>query len=767
MKSPKEPKPKPKPKPKVAVKKLSKIIKGSGESRKSQQYLVDQNEMVVKGGLKILPSEKPEYISNGKQSYSYIPPKKFTYKKLVRMFYKELLNIEAKKLQANAQAIAEEIAEEIIKKDVREKTTLAHYDRQKIKLIFNETVEKKINETVEKKIKNSLSNLKSYLKTVDKELLRKRLFNILYRANFGYIKDSIPIVRGAIVGGAIVRGGDPGPISLEYWDDEFVANIGIQDEVFLPLQNEIDLPLVQSSDSHSSSPIYRKEEEEEEEEESEMRRDIVYSQYFIFPWKEFLLKVFKYLYKYFKRPPPQITYTYETMKDKKNEIMTVIISSYSNDLEIQKKVMEDFKRYEYQEGRTLIYKSMFNRMTIDAEIKAYRESEMTVIETKRSARARSPTRSPNLAKTEKERLLTDFLYKYTPKGNGKYILEIDYQTIYTTGEDHITIQFDNTFDRKSILSNMLVLLRRFKYFTTFINLLDCVPRYNIELRPEYECNPYDRYAIYDMLVIANNMLKDVKLIDDRVRQFYTIKNLESMKAGDLKTWYQINKIPKRSSKKLIGIFHSSSQIDNAGIILLFLKLRDARTSGNLNIELSNEFINYGLQNEYFGFDNISKLIDFFKNLFEEMHPLPERMHWDYPNYEHSYPYTQTSYNKKMQEHARKKLEHEESQKREKEFDREYYNEIFKTDKIWQVKLLRQRLNRIFYFLAKKHKINQFYLYTCPHNSRYDDLFRDEEIAIDKNIEELFSIPFEVVIDWRHKFNDTELNLHQEWVDGIL
>ncbi len=599
----------------------------------------------------------------------------------------------------------------------------------------------------------------------------------MYTANFGYIKDSIPIVRGAIV-----RGGDRGgPISLEYWDEFVANNIGIQDEVVLPFQNEIDLPLVQSSDSHSSSPIYRKEEEEKEsEEESEMRRDIVYySQYFIFPWKEFLLKVFKYLYYYLKRPPPQITYdTYETMKEKKEEIKRVIIRAYSYDLEIQKKVMEDFETYEYQEGKTLIYKSMFNRMTIDAEIKAYRESKFAVIETKLRARARSPTRSttrsPNLAMTKKEELLTEFLSKYTPKStNGKYILDIDYQTIYTTGEDHITIQFDNTFDRKSILSNMLVLLRRFKCFTTFINLLDCVPKDNIELRPEYECNPYDIHAIYDMLVIANNMLKDANLIDDRVRQFYTIKNLESMKAGDLKTWYQINKIPKRSSKKLIGIFHSSSQIDNAGIILLFLKLRDARKSDK-------EFVCYGLENIYFGFKNISGLIEFFKNLFEEMHPLPERMHWEYQDYENKYPYPKpySPERKRLElEHARKKREHEESQRREKEFDREYYNDIFKTDKIWQVKLLRQRLNRIFYFLAKKHKINKFYLYTCPHNSRYDDLFHDEEIATDKNIEELFSVPFEVVIDWSKNLNDTVLNRHQEWVtvlnrhqewvDGIL
>jgi len=727
--------------PKVPAKKKSNIIKGSGESRNLQQYLslASQNGMELKD-LNFLPSEKPsnpiikKYTSTGEQSHSYnIPPKNFTYDKLIKMFYKELLNIEAKKLQANAQAIAEEIAKEI-KQDGGEKATLADYDRENIKSIFNNTV-KNI-------IKNSKSNLKSNLNTVDKELLRKRLFNILYKANFGYIKDSKSIVRGAIV-----RGGDRGgPISIEYWDEFVAHNIGLPNEVDLLFQNE---EFIQSNDSHSSSPIYYKDEESESEseseEESEMRRDIVYSQYFIFPWKEFLLNVFKYLYYCFKRPPPQITYdTYEDMKDKKEEIKRGIISSYSNGSEIQKKVMEDFETYEYQ-GKKLIYKAIFNRMTIDAEIKAYRESKF---ETKPRESARA--RSPNRAKTDKLTLLINFLNKYMP-------IDKDYQTIYTTGEDHITIQFDNTFDRKSILKNMLVLLRRFKHFTTFINLLDCVPRDNIELNPEYECNPYDRYAIHDMIIIANNMLKDANYIENRVRQFYTIKNLESMKAGDLKTWYQINKIPKRSSKKLIGIFHSSSQIDNAGIILLFLKLRDARTSSNLNIELSKEFVKYGLENEYFGLKNILKLIDFFKDLFKEMHPLPERNHWNYPNYG---PITS------RQDYARKKREHEESQKREKEFDREYYNEIFKTEMIWQVKLLRQRLNRIFYFLAKKHKINRFYLYTCL-SSKYDDLFHDDEIATDDKIKELFSDPFQVDIDWGRKFNDTELNRHQEWVDGIL
>lgn len=46
--------------PKVhSVKKISKIIKGSGESRNSQQYLVDRSGMEVKG-LKILPPKKKE-----------------------------------------------------------------------------------------------------------------------------------------------------------------------------------------------------------------------------------------------------------------------------------------------------------------------------------------------------------------------------------------------------------------------------------------------------------------------------------------------------------------------------------------------------------------------------------------------------------------------------------------------------------------------------------------------------------------------------------
>jgi hypothetical protein len=406
--------------------------------------------------------------------------------------------------------------------------------------------------------------------------------------------------------------------------------------------------------------------------------------------------------------------------------------------------MNIFDTIEDEELIQLIYKSNFNRLTIDNEIKEY-------IESKRKPRERARARSPNRM-SETRRLLTEFLDKYG-------VSEFYKQTIYTPGGyEHITIQFDNTFDRKSILENMLRLYR-FRKLTIFINLLDCVPSDNIDLKPDFECNPCDPYAIRDMIIIANNMLKDAGMIDDRVRKFYTIKNLESMKAGDLKTWYQINKIPKKSSKKVIGIFHSS-QKDNAGIILLFLKLRDARkhTGGILNTELSKEFIQKALTKVYFNCSNILNLIDRFKIFFNKMHPLPERRHRDYEPHP---SYTDT-------ENDMKRREHKESQEREKEFDREYYNEIFKTEKIWHIKLLRQRLNRIFYFLAKTHNIKVFYLYTCPRSSKYYQSFNyQDEIATDENIKELFSVSFQVEIDWEKRFNDTDLNTHQRWVDGII
>lgn len=713
MKSPKE------PKPKVAVKKISKFIKGSGTSRNQQSYLSFANT-----NQQELPASKNTI------------QQELTYKNLLRMFETELLYNEANKLKSKAREIAEEIAKKIKGKE-KIKENLSDYNIKKIQNIFNKTVENEIKKSESNLLKN----------TVDEEL-RKRLLNILYTAYFGYSKDSKPIVKDYK---PILRGGGRGGlVNIEYWDQLWSPDLALnfQNEGFsmFELQQPIDLPVEASS---SASPIYAQKEEESEEEESEeesyMRREILPKSYFIFPWKDFLLNVFKYLYYCFKRPPQQITYdSPETMKDKKDEIKSAFINSYQSGSEMQK-IKEEFDRIEYQ-GNELIYKSIFNRLTIDTEIKEYRESRESKPKPRESARARSPTRT-----RDRRTLLNEFLNKYMPKYNG--VFNFYKQTIYTPGGyDHITIQFDNTFDRKSILKNMLVLLYRFRNFTTFVNLLDCVPSDNIKLKPVFECNPYDMYAIYDMHVIANNMLKDAGVIDDRIRKFYTIKNLESMKAGDLETWYQINKIPEKSSKKVIGIFHSS-QKDNAGIILLFLKLRDART--RTSGFLTKEFVRNGLDKKYFGLPNILDLINKFKDLFKEMHPLPKRRHRDY---EPRPPYNHID--------QMRRREHEELQRRENEFDREYYNEIFKTEKIWHIKLLRQRLNRIFYFLAKKHKIKDFYLYTCPPRSKYNDPFYDDEKATPEKIKELFSISFIVNIDWGRDFNDTDLNTHQRWVDGI-
>jgi hypothetical protein len=97
-------------------------------------------------------------------------------------------------------------------------------------------------------------------------------------------------------------------------------------------------------------------------------------------------------------------------------------------------------------------------------------------------------------------------------------------------------------------------------------------------------------------------------------------------------------------------------------------------------------------------------------------------------------------------------------------------DVLSTEFIWQVKLLRQQLNRIFYFLAKKHNIKEFYLYTSPLSSKLFGLNYDGVIATEKDIQELFSVPFMVKINW-DKIGAENWSViwekHQRWVDGII
>ena len=96
------------------------------------------------------------------------------------MFDNELFANEAIKLKDKTEAIAQEIAEKI-KKIEGEKSDLANYNKETIERIFNETVESKIIESIE--------NLLNPENELIKEILRKKLWNIWYKAAFGYVAE--------------------------------------------------------------------------------------------------------------------------------------------------------------------------------------------------------------------------------------------------------------------------------------------------------------------------------------------------------------------------------------------------------------------------------------------------------------------------------------------------------------------------------------------------------------------------------------------------
>lgn len=249
-----------------------------------------------------------------------------------------------------------------------------------------------------------------------------------------------------------------------------------------------------------------------------------------------------------------------------------------------------------------------------------------------------------------------------------------------------------------------------------------------------------------------------------------------MKAGDLYTWYQISKIPKSGKKNTVGIYHNI-EMDQSATIILFLLLRDApRKSSRYwkDGELSREYIEFGLTNKLFGLRTIREFLDFFKNIFNKADTFPN---WSKRNAtimsdemfalhlqeirksNRKTPYEITLL---IRDREYKKRANDELKKE----GRRFFQDIFTTKYIWQIKLLRQRLNRIFYFLAKKHNIQDFYLYTSPRDYKYSQPNFDDHLVSEQYVLALFSISVKVKIDWS-KVGANSWGKHQRWVDGIF
>jgi hypothetical protein len=292
-----------------------------------------------------------------------------------------------------------------------------------------------------------------------------------------------------------------------------------------------------------------------------------------------------------------------------------------------------------------------------------------------------------------------------------YSMNIIDNTIYKPFKDLYIYGMDNPnqYNRFALLSSMLFLLENIK-ITDFIDLQDCEGgTYKIGDIPIMDCNPYDRGAEREMFDLATEVLINKNIIEKKIkREYKNIKDIVDMTAGSFLAWKQINDLPVASSTNRM-LIHCFAGKGRTGITLLFLRLRDIN---DMNIETR-------LTQEHLGYKDIDDLIKNLKELFRPKEEDDDNLH--------------------------------------KYYWEEVIKEVFKTDELWHIKLLRQRLNRIFYFLAKTYNVQTFYLYAIPFNEKFG--------KINYRFKSYFEKPYEVTINWGN-FDHESLKRQQYYVDGM-
>jgi hypothetical protein len=602
------------------------------------------------------------------------PPDNITYEELVKVFKNELLYYESIKLDDKAITIANEIAK-ILKEEEGDKSDLNLYKFKTIKRIFNNIIESKITE-----VETNFNEIKY------NEMLRTKLWNIFYTANFGYNSQL------KIIGGVKSK------------------SRGIT--------------------KHSKTSL--------------KQNFVTISSRFIFPWKNLFINVYKRLWYFFKLTEDNDesyffdNYTVKSFNEKRIELRNTIINSYdANDRE---KIKAEFEIFDILDPKSdLIWdinQSIWSRFLMEWRIKEYEKY-------------------PYPEKREQQH---KFMKKYTIKTySSSYIyLPFKYFPIYA-------IQIHNKFSREHLLEQFFYLVKNMKDLTTFVDLQDCESTGEVT-GTKRGCYPYDRSAMPEMFHLAVKILTDLDLIDNHQRNYLSIPYFEDMKAGSIYSWNELSNIPPLLNNAHICVHYSSAK-GGTGIVLLFLRLREARKKSEISL-VTDEYKRYlnliteedvisSLEKIHFGNGNIFNLIKKFKSLFKD---LVLDSNYFLNRYEESKRLGRSENNDDL---VYLKIKEDEDA-----FNDLVENDIFNTKFIWHVKLLRQRLNRIFYFLAKQHNIKSFYLYSSLDIDNNSIQPVNNKPATDKDIIQLFSAPLKVSINWE-MINSETLDLHQKWIDGII
>ena len=155
---------------------------------------------------------------------------------------------------------------------------------------------------------------------------------------------------------------------------------------------------------------------------------------------------------------------------------------------------------------------------------------------------------------------------------------------------------------------------------------------------------------YDLSVGRDMFDLAVKVMKTRGRQYINVKGYVDMRSGSYSAWLSISKIPDTSVYETL--VHCYMGKGRTGSVLLFLLLRDYKNTNQ-----------YKLREPHLGYKSIFELSDALVALFDDNDTVNDVV-----------------------------------------------DELFNVSDMKHIRLLRQRLNRIFFFLAKKRNVSHVCLY---------------------------------------------------------
>lgn len=230
-------------------------------------------------------------------------------------------------------------------------------------------------------------------------------------------------------------------------------------------------------------------------------------------------------------------------------------------------------------------------------------------------------------------------------------------TLYMYG-----MQLPHQYDRLKLFETMLYLISKENIYN-YVDLHDCykTSKEVEDVMKGTGCNPYDRQA---QLAMWEKAVSDTGSPSSPSNfLYYGVEGYEDMLAGSAGAWESISKIKDVKDPSNSVVIHCLAGAGRTGSVMFYLLLRD-------NFDPSETIER--LQKKHYGYASISEFIENYKSLFT--------------NSSNSRYATDIEYMKK---------------------------EVFDVSKQASASRFRQRLNRIFFHLAKELKVNTFYTYGVP------------------------------------------------------